>query len=123
MEGFATVPASQYELTARIAPYPSGEVPLPLDSELVQNEVLPHLTPEELAQVGEVTGTWRAVPAGNRTTEYLIDSMNVTLGVEGDVNEIAYVASLTHATTKIDCSRPRRTLPRARSSWRSSRQR
>jgi iron complex outermembrane recepter protein len=106
MEGFATVLASQYELTARIAPYPSGEVPLPLDSALVQNEVLPHLTPEELAQVGEVTGTWRAGPAGNRTTEYAIDSMNFTLGVEGDVNEVAYVASVTHATTKIDQNYP-----------------
>ncbi|MGH8168552.1 MAG: TonB-dependent receptor plug domain-containing protein, partial [Woeseiaceae bacterium] len=106
MEGFATVLASQYELTARIAPYPSGEVPLPLDSELVQNEVFPHLTPEELAQVGEVTGTWRAVPAGNRTTEYLIDSMNFTLGVEGDVNEIGYLASVTHATTEIDQNYP-----------------
>ena len=106
MEGFATVLASQYELTARIAPYPSGEVPLPLDSELVQNEVFPHLTPEELAQVGEVTGTWRALPAGNRTTEYLIDSMNVTLGVEGNVNEIDYVASVTHATTEIDQNYP-----------------
>ena len=106
MEGFATVLASQYELTARIAPYPSGEVPLPLDSELVQNEVLPHLTPEELAQVGEVTGTWRALPAGNRTTEYLIDSMNVTLGLEGNVNEIDYVASMTHATTEIDQNYP-----------------
>jgi iron complex outermembrane recepter protein len=106
MEGFATVLASQYELTARIAPYPSGEVPLPLDSELVQNEVFPHLTPEELAQVGEVTGTWRAVPAGNRTTEYLIDSMNFTVGVEGAVNEIDYVASVTHATTEIDQNYP-----------------
>ena len=106
MEGFATVLASQYELTARIAPYPSGEVPLPLDSDLVQNEVFPHLTPEELAQVGEVTGTWRAVPAGNRTTEYLIDSMNFTVGVEGDLNEIGYVASVTHATTEIDQNYP-----------------
>jgi iron complex outermembrane receptor protein len=106
MQGFATVLASQYELTARIAPYPSGEVPLPLDSDLVQNEVFPHLTPEELAQVGEVTGTWRGVPAGNRTTEYLIDSMNFTLGIEGDVNEIDYVASVTHATTEIDQNYP-----------------
>lgn len=106
MQGFATVLASQYELTARIAPYPTGEVPLPLDSALVQNEVFPHLTPEELAQVGEVTGTWRALPAGNRTTEYLIDSMNFTVGVEGDVNEIDYVASVTHATTEIDQNYP-----------------
>ncbi len=106
MQGFATVLASQYELTARIAPYPTGEVPLPLDSALVQNEVFPHLTPEELAQVGEVTGTWRALPAGNRTTEYLIDSMNFTFGVEGDVNEIDYVASVTHATTEIDQNYP-----------------
>jgi iron complex outermembrane recepter protein len=107
MEAFATVLASQYELTARIAPYPSGEVPLPLDSELVQNEVLVHLTPEELAQVGEVTGTWRALPAGNRTTNYEIGSRNITLGLQGDLREdIAYTVALTHATTEIDQDYP-----------------
>jgi iron complex outermembrane receptor protein len=68
--------------------------------------VFPHLTPEELAQVGEVTGTWRAVPAGNRTTQYGIDSTNITLGVEGDHREIAYSAALTHATTEIDQDYP-----------------
>lgn len=107
MEAFATVLASQYELTARIAPYPSGEVPLPLDSELVQNEILVHLTPEELAQVGEVTGTWRALPAGNRTTNYEIGSRNITLGLQGDFHEdIAYTVALTHATTEIDQDYP-----------------
>lgn len=106
MTGFATVLASQYELTARIAPYPTGEIPLPLDSDLVLNEVFPHLTPEELAQVGEVTGTWRAVPAGNRTTQYDIDSLNITLGIQGDVRDISYSAAVTHATTKIDQDYP-----------------
>ena len=106
LNGFATVLASQYELTARIAPYPTGEIPLPLDSDLVQNEVFPHLTPEEIAQVGEVTGTWRAVPAGNRTTEYKIDSMNYTFGLEGIVRDIDYTAAVTYATTEIEQNYP-----------------
>jgi iron complex outermembrane receptor protein len=106
IEGFATVLASQYDLTARIAPYPSGEVPLPLDSELVVNQVLPYLTPEQLAQVDSVTGTWRAVPAGNRTTKYDIDSLNFTLGIEGYAGDIDYVAAVTHAITDINQSYP-----------------
>jgi len=104
--GFATVLASNYEMIARIAPYPTGEIPLPLDSALVQNEVMPHLqtllTPAELAQVGEVTGTWRAVPAGNRTTKYDIDSSNWTLGIEGYADDVTYAIAGTYATTEID---------------------
>ena len=110
LTGFATVLASKYELIARIAPYPTGEIPLPLDSALVQNEVMPYLeatlTPEELAQVGQVTGTWRAVPAGNRTTEYDIDSSNWTLGVEGFAGDVSYSVAGTHAITEIDQQYP-----------------
>ena len=108
--GFATVLASQYELIARIAPYPTGEIPLPLNSALVQNEVMPHLeamlTPAELAQVGQVTGAWRAVPAGNRTTEYDIDSSNWTLGVEGSAGDVTYAIAGTYATTEVDQQYP-----------------
>ncbi|MBT4522397.1 MAG: TonB-dependent receptor [Halieaceae bacterium] len=106
MTGFATVMVSEYETTNRIAPYPSGEVPLPLDSALVQNVVFPHLTPEQQAMTGEVTGTWRALPASNRTTEYLIDSTNFTFGIEGDAGDIGYTLAVTHAKTEIEQNYP-----------------
>lgn len=100
MTAFANALVSQYEMTPRIAPYPTGEIPLPLDSELVRNEVFPYLTPEEQAQVGEVTGTWRAVPAGNRTTKWKTDSYNFTAGLQGNVGEVDYSAAVTHAITE-----------------------
>jgi iron complex outermembrane recepter protein len=101
LEGFATLLASQFEMTARIAPYPTGEIPLPFNSALVQNEVLPYLTPAELALAGEVTGTWRALPAGNRTTRYDTDSTNLTLGLNGSAGDWNYTVALTQAQTKI----------------------
>ncbi len=106
LTGFATAMVSQFETTNRIAPYPTGEIPLPLDSDLVQDYVLPYLSAEELAQVGEVTGTWRALPADGRTTEYLIDSYNFTFGVQGNVGEIDYSLAATHATTEIEQNYP-----------------
>jgi iron complex outermembrane receptor protein len=102
LQGFATVLASAYELTARIAPYPTGQIPLPMDSDLVVNDVLPYLTPEELAQTSIVTGEWRALPAGNRTTRYNIDSLNFTAGVTGTAGRIEYETALTRSVTKID---------------------
>ncbi len=109
LTGFATVLWSNYEMTARIAPYPTGEIPLPLDSDLVQDNVIPYLTAEELALLGtdgEVTGTWRALPAGNRTTTYDTDSLNLTAGVEGFAGEISYSGAITYAETEVDQSYP-----------------
>jgi iron complex outermembrane receptor protein len=108
LQGFATVLASQYEMTARIAPYPTGEIPLWSSSQtdpmsnLVATEVWPHLTAAEQAAAGEITGTWRALPAGNRTTTYAIDSYNYIVGIEGSTSRIDYTAAVTHATTEID---------------------
>jgi iron complex outermembrane receptor protein len=101
MTGFATALVSQYEITSRIAPYPSGEVPLPLDSALVAEYVLPYLTPEELAQTGEVTGTWRALPGGGREDKWTTDSYNFTVGVEGTLGKIDYNTAITSALTEI----------------------
>ena len=97
MTGFLTASYSSYVITSRIAPYPSGEFNVPLDSQLVIDNVLPHLTAQELADVGVVTATWRALPASNRTTEYDIETFNFTVGVEGEVGELSYSAALTHS--------------------------
>ena len=112
LRGFGTILASQYAMTARIAPYPTGEIPLwsssqtgPM-SDLVANEVWPHLTAAEQAAAGEITGTWRAVPASNRTTEYKIDSYNYIFGLEGNTSRFDYTAAVTHATTDIEQNYP-----------------
>ena len=47
--------------------------------------------------IGNVTATWRALPASNRTTEYDIETFNFTVGVEGEVGELSYSAALTHS--------------------------
>ena len=85
------------ELISRVAPYPTGEVPLPFDSELVRAEVLPHLTAEEIAAAGQVTGTWRALPGGNRTTAYDTETSNAAFGLEGSRGEIDYGFGVTFA--------------------------
>jgi len=106
LTGFATAMLSRYETTNRIAPYPTGEVPLPIDSDLVQNEVFPYLTPEERELAQGVTGEWRALPASNRTTEYKIDSSNYTFGAMGAVGEIDYQGAVTYAETEIEQNYP-----------------
>ncbi len=100
LQGFATVLASKYDLISRIAPYPTGYIPLPIDSVLVQDYVFPYLTDEELANVAYVDGTWRALPAGNRTTNWGIDSMNLTVGVNGVVGSADYSIAYTRAETE-----------------------
>ena len=106
LTGFATVMLSQYESINRIAPYPTGGVPLPVNSALVQNEVFPHLTAEQRAQVGSVQGTWRALPGGNRTTEYTNDAANIVLGVTGESGNISYEGAINHAVTEINQAYP-----------------
>jgi len=112
LTGFGTVLYSDFKMIARIAPYPTGEIPLwsssqtePM-SDLVATEVWPLLTAAEQAAAGEITGTWRAVPAGNRTTEYDTNALNLVLGVEGDAGDISYEAAVTHATTDIEQNYP-----------------
>jgi len=95
IEGYATALIANSDMTVRIAPYPSGEVSIPLDSALVAEYVLPYLTPEEAAQAGEVTGTWRALPAGNREQKYTTDIYNFTAGLRGTVGKIDYDGALT----------------------------
>ncbi len=111
LDGFATLVASQYEMIARIAPYPTGEIPLWSSSEtgmsdLVATEVWPLLTAEEQAAAGEITGTWRALPAGNRTMQFETDSYNLTLGLDGSTDRFDWSTALTHAITEIDQSYP-----------------
>ncbi len=97
LSGFATAVLSENALTARIAPYPTGYVPLPLNSQLVANEVFPHLTPDQLNNVVDVAGRWRGLPAGNRTTEYVSKSTYLVFGLEGNMNDIDYSGAYTRS--------------------------
>ncbi|BFM05513.1 TonB-dependent receptor [Halioxenophilus aromaticivorans] len=104
--GFATVLYGTTETINRIAPYPTGLVPLPLDSDLVADYVLPYLTDDEIAQMGEVGGTWRALPGSNRTTKYEIETSNITFGIDGSAGEINYSLAATISETTIDQDYP-----------------
>jgi iron complex outermembrane receptor protein len=97
LTGFATAVLSENSLTARIAPYPTGYVPLPVASQLVQDYVAPYLTADQLANIQDVAGRWRGVPAGNRTTEYVSESTYIVAGVEGITGDINYSGALTRS--------------------------
>ena len=94
---FSTLVYTESELTSRIAPYPTGNVPVPVDSQLVEDYVVPYLTAEQADGLIGVTGTWRALPADPRTTEYKSDATHFVMGFEGAFNDIDYSAAYTFA--------------------------
>jgi iron complex outermembrane receptor protein len=97
MEFYSTASWSKFEMIARIAPYPTGRFTLPLDSQIVIDNVLPHLTDDEKANLTRVSAAWRARPGGNRTTEWATETTNVTAGIRGDFGELSYDLSATYA--------------------------
>ncbi len=97
MEFYSMASWSQFEMTARIAPYPTGRFTLPLDSQIVKDNILPHLTDDEKANLTRVSAAWRARPGGNRTTEWATDTTNITAGIRGDLDDISYDLSATYA--------------------------
>src|SRR6187551_2985651 len=80
LTAFATLVYTDSAMTTRIAPYPTGNVRVPLNSALVNDYVIPYLTQSQADNLVDVTGTWRALPAGNRTTEYQSDATHFVLG-------------------------------------------
>jgi iron complex outermembrane receptor protein len=99
---YGTVVGSESRLTAKIAPYPSGQFPIPLDSPLLDTYVYPYLSDEELGQINRVTAVWRGIPAGNRTTEYKTDTLNITVGAAGSTGNIDWDAAYTHTEATTD---------------------
>lgn len=98
LEGFSELVYSQRSMTTKIAPYPTGQVPLPLDSQLVQDYVLPYAS-VDVADISRVTGTWRGLAAGNRTEELNSDALHFVSGLKGSFGEINYEAAAFHSTT------------------------
>ncbi|MCA0892950.1 TonB-dependent receptor [Microbulbifer agarilyticus] len=99
LEGFSELVYSQRSMTTKIAPYPTGQVPLPLDSQLVQDYVLPYVDPALVGDIEQVTGTWRGLAAGNRTEELTSDALHFVTGVNGSVGEINFGAAAFHSST------------------------
>ncbi|GLS26931.1 TonB-dependent receptor plug domain-containing protein [Marinibactrum halimedae] len=106
MTAFATASYGKNEMIARIAPYPTGYVPLPVDSDVVVSEILPHLTEEERAGLTQVHGRWRALPAENRTTEYITESLSLVSGVRGTFDDVNYEAALNYSESNQEQNYP-----------------
>jgi iron complex outermembrane receptor protein len=94
---FATLVYTESSMTSRIAPYPTGNVPVPIDSALVAEYVTPYLTQTQAENLIGVTGTWRALPADPRTAEYNSDAAHFVIGFEGTSGDISYSAAYTYA--------------------------
>ena len=99
MEFYATASFSDFSLISKIAPYPTGAFSLPLDSALVQENVIPHLTAEEAAKLEQVDVRWRTRPGGNRTNDYQTDSTSFVAGIRGDFGDITYDLALSYSDT------------------------
>lgn len=97
---------SRFKMTTRIAPYPTGYVPIDVDSDLVRQWILPYLTSEQTAGLTSVRGRWRALPAGNRTTEWETESTHLVAGVEGLVADWDVSGALTYSVNDTKQSYP-----------------
>lgn len=97
---FSSLSYSQFEMVSRIAPYPTGTFTLPLDSQIVQENIIPHLSQSEADNLSRVAVRWRARPGGNRTNEYSTDTANFTLGLEGELDNISYDIAATYADSE-----------------------
>jgi len=106
MELYSTVSWSQFSLTSRIAPYPTGGIGLDFDSALVQDNVVPHLPAQILADAtGKISARWRALPGGNRTNEYTTETSHIVAGLKGDFEEVNYDFAITKADAQRDNNR------------------
>lgn len=111
-ELFSNVSWSSFQMTTAVAPYPTGGFSLDPTSELVANEILPHLTDDEAAALAadpnyldSVVGRWRVLPGGNRTDEWDSETLNFTTGLRGDFKDIFYDVAVTYAGSTRDQNR------------------
>lgn len=91
----STLSYSTFKITPRIAPYPTGTFTIDSSLDIVQDNVFPHLTAEEIAAVPRVGVRWRTRPGGNRTNLYETDTLNFVAGLEGDIDDINWSTHMT----------------------------
>ena len=111
-ELYSSAAWSSFQMTTKIAPYPTGGFPLATDSQLVADEVLPHLTATEAAALAadpdylqSVVGRWRVLPGGNRTSEWDTETINFTTGLRGEISDFSYDIAATYAGATRDQNR------------------
>jgi iron complex outermembrane receptor protein len=84
IQGFVEASYSDYTVTTRIAPYPSGGVLISKASPLYAQYFEPNLPAGYTSDdVTTGLGVWRALPAGNRTTDWNTRSTHIVAGLEG----------------------------------------
>lgn len=110
MKLYAEAIYAKNSMTTRIAPYPTGYFPLPASSDLVSTYIVPHLTDAEKAAYDagnlDVNARWRALPAGNRTTEYDTTAVHLVTGLEGNFGEFDYDFGLFYSSNDRDQDYP-----------------
>ncbi|WP_240657328.1 TonB-dependent receptor domain-containing protein [Pseudoalteromonas rubra] len=92
IQAYSEMSFTNFETTYRIAPYPTGEFLLPLDSDLVKDYVTPylsnHMTEKEIEGVTQVRARWRALAGGNRTGTWDTTGTHFVLGTKGYVFDL-----------------------------------
>ncbi|MDK1287293.1 TonB-dependent receptor [Pseudoalteromonas umbrosa] len=94
-EAYVTASASEFKMTTRIAPYPTGTFTLANDSQIVKDNVLKYLPENVLADMTKVAARWRVLPGGNRTDEYTATTKHFVAGLRGDIGEWNYDLAVT----------------------------
>ncbi|NRD74615.1 TonB-dependent receptor [Shewanella sp. VB17] len=112
VELYSSAAWSSFQMTTRVAPYPTGDFSLDPTTELVANQILPYLTADEAAQLAvdpnylhSVEAAWRVLPGGNRTDEWDTETINFTTGLRGELSEINYDVAVTYAGAARDQNR------------------
>ncbi|MCF6438240.1 TonB-dependent receptor [Pseudoalteromonas luteoviolacea] len=104
---YSELTATDYSQISRIAPYPTGEFEIALDSDLANEYVHPYLpgklNEHELATVDSIRPRWRALAGGNRITNWESDSYHFVVGSKG------YIFDLIDYDTYFTVSKNKRT--------------
>jgi len=100
-EAFTDIAYSRFDLTARIAANP---VPfsVPLGSANFNQYVAPFLSADQLANVDEVSGSYRAYDWGTRASQTITESKHAVAGVEGQLGDWSVNSALTWSENSID---------------------
>jgi len=108
IQGFVEATYSDFSMTTRIAPYPSGGVLISKDSPLFSEYFVPNLPAgKTLDDVDTGLGVWRALPAGNRTTEWNTKATHIVAGIEGVIGEdIDFDTAITYSKNDTDQNYP-----------------
>ena len=109
IKGFVNVNYSNFEMTTRIAPQPTGWFNMPESSSLAQDNIVSNINPDHLdgdINTGIYTGStqarWRALPASNRTTTWDTDTLNIVAGLEGTIGDIDFSGAIGHSENEQD---------------------